>query len=98
MHLNTDPTPPARKPCIRDLATLTSTLLPPALVQLSSLKQLKRRAREINATHPHFQEETPLVVQWEQQRRQRLSGELAVAGRPRIGTQSSLHAQPASRA
>jgi len=95
MYLNTDPTPPARKPCIRDLATLTSTLLPPALVQLSSLKQLKRRAREINATHPHFQEETPLVLAWEEQRRQRLSGELAIAGRSRHEAELSQYAQPA---
>jgi hypothetical protein len=80
MHLNTDPAAPARKPCLRDLATLTATLLPPALVQLVPLKQLRRRVREINATHPHFQEETPLVLAYEQKRRQRLSGELAVAG------------------
>ncbi|UOQ96646.1 hypothetical protein MUN81_15525 [Hymenobacter sp. 5317J-9] len=78
MHLNTAPLEPKRKPCIRDLATLTATLLPPALVQLTSLKQLRRRVREINATHPHYQEETPLVLAWEEQRRQRLSGELAV--------------------
>ena len=79
MHLNTDPAAPARKPCLRDLATLTATLLPPALVQLIPLKQLRRRVREINATHPHFREETPLVLTWEEQRRQRLNGELAVS-------------------
>ena len=98
MHLNTDPCAPARKPCIRDLSILTATLLPPALVQLVPLKQLRRRVREINATHPHYQEETPLVVAWEEQRRQRLSGELAVAGRPAVGVKLSAHAQPLSRA
>ncbi|WP_201980404.1 hypothetical protein [Hymenobacter rubidus] len=94
MHLNTDPAAPPRKPCIRDLAILTATLLPPALVQLAPLKQLRRRVREINATHPHFQEETPLVLAWEQQRRERLRGELHVAGRPHASAESSLHAQP----
>ncbi|MGI4862966.1 MAG: hypothetical protein ACRYFZ_03530 [Janthinobacterium lividum] len=79
MHLNTTPTAPPRKPCLRDLHRLTTTLLVPALVQLTSLKQLKRRIREINATHPQYREETPLVLAWEQQRRQRLSGHLAAS-------------------
>ncbi len=74
MHLNTDPILPPRKPCLRDMAVLTSTLLPPALVMLVPLDELARRAQEINATHPHFQEETPLVLAWETQRRQRLRG------------------------
>ena len=78
MRVNYDPTPPARKPCLRDLHRLTTTLLPPALVMLTSLPELERRAQEINATHPQYQEETPLVVQWERQRRQRLSGQLEV--------------------
>ncbi|WP_201979291.1 hypothetical protein [Hymenobacter rubidus] len=95
MHLNTDPAVPMRKPCIRDLATLTATLLPPALVQLAPLKQLRRRVREINATHPHYQEETPLVLAWEEQRRQRLRGELHVAGRP-VAPAASVHSRPVS--
>jgi hypothetical protein len=98
MHLNTDPAPPARKPCWRDLANLTATLLPPALVQLVPLKQLRRRVREINATHPHYREETPLVLAWEEQRRQRLSGQLAVAGRPLNSQEASLHPHSLSRA
>jgi len=79
MRVNHDPAAPARKPCLRDLHRLTTTLLPPALVMLTSLPELERRAREINATHPQYREETPLVVQWERQRRQRLSGVLKVA-------------------
>lgn len=78
MHLNTDPVQPARKPCIRDFHQLTTTLLPPALVMLVPLDELARRTQEINATHPQYQEETPLVLAWETQRRQRLSGRLAV--------------------
>lgn len=85
MRVNHDPAPPARKPCLRDLHRLTTTLLPPALVMLTPLPELERRAQEINATHPQYQEETPLVVQWERQRRQRLSGALAVsAGHSRV--------------
>ena len=81
MHLNTDPAAPAaRKPCLRDLATLVHEHLPPAIVQLTPLKQLKRRLREIDATHPHFQEETPLVLAYEQRRRALLSAPLQVAG------------------
>lgn len=78
MRVNHDPAPPARKPCLRDLHRLTTTLLPPALVMLVPLDELARRAQEINATHPQYQEETPLVVQWERQRRQRLSGTLEI--------------------
>ena len=90
MHLNTTPDPPPRKPCIRDMAQLTSPtgLLPKALVQLASVKQLKRRIREINATHPQYQEETPLVLAWETQRRQRLRGGLRV---------TATHAHPRQR-
>lgn len=76
MHLNTTPPEPPRKPCIRDLAQLTTTLLPATLVQCVPLKQLKRRIREINATHPQYQEETPLVLAYETKRRQKLSGRL----------------------
>lgn len=78
MYLNTDPVPAPRKPCLRDLAVLTATLLPANLIMLVPLPELERRAQEINATHPHFQEETPLVVAWERRRRQRLSGQLEV--------------------
>jgi hypothetical protein len=78
MHLNTTPAEPARKPNLRELAQLTSPtgLLPATLVPLLPLKELRRRAHEINVTHPQYREETPLVVAWEQQRRQRLSGRL----------------------
>ncbi len=79
MHLNTTPPAPARKPCWRDYARLTTTLLPDALVQLVPLKQLKRRIREINATHPQYQEETPLVLAYETRRRRALSGQLHVS-------------------
>lgn len=76
MHLNTDPVQPARKPCIRDFHNLTTTLLPAALVALVPLPELARRCQEIDATHPHYREETPLVLRLEAQRRQRLSGTL----------------------
>lgn len=79
MHLNTDPIPPLRKPCLRDLAQLTTTLLPAALVMLAPLPELERRIQEINATHPQYQEETPLVLRYERKRRQKLSGELVVS-------------------
>ena len=69
MHLNTDPVLPARKPCLRDLAQLTATLLPPPLVMLAPLPELERRCQEIDATHPHFREETPLVLAYERRRR-----------------------------
>ncbi|RZJ93168.1 MAG: hypothetical protein EOO60_05555 [Hymenobacter sp.] len=78
MHLNTTPPEPARKPCLRDLARLTTTLLPATLVQLASLKQLRRRIREINATYPQYCEETPLVYRYEVRRRRQLSGHLEV--------------------
>lgn len=76
MHLNTDPPEPARLPCLRDLATLTATLLPPALVMLVPLPELERRCREINLTHPRYQEETPLVLRYEERRRGQLTGAL----------------------
>jgi hypothetical protein len=69
---------PARKPCLRDLHRLTTTLLLPALVQLVPLKELRRRIREINATHPQYREETPLVFAYEKKRRRQLSGQLEV--------------------
>jgi hypothetical protein len=80
MHLNTTPAPPPGKPCLRDLARLTSDtgLLPALIVPLMPLKQLKRRIREINATHPQYQEETPLVLAYEVRRRQRQGGQLQV--------------------
>jgi hypothetical protein len=63
------------------LAQLTSPtgLLPATLVPLLPLQELERRAHEINATHLQYREETPLVLAWKQQRRQRLRGELAVS-------------------
>lgn len=82
MHLNTTPDPTPRKPCARDMAQLISPqgLLPALLVKLVPLKELRRRCHEINATHPQYREETPLVLAWEQQRRQRLSGRLVRVG------------------
>lgn len=81
MHLNTTPPEPPRKPCWRDLARLTSPsgLLPAAVVPLLPLKQLKRRIREINCTHPQYQEETPVVLAHEVRRRRALSGQLQVS-------------------
>ncbi|MBO0360653.1 hypothetical protein J0X19_22020 [Hymenobacter sp. BT186] len=83
MNLDTTPCLPEqapRRPSLRDLAALTTTLLPPALVMLTSLSELRRRCQEINLTHPHFCEETPLVLSFEEKRRQRLSGQLQVSG------------------
>lgn len=82
MHLNNTPPAPARKPNILELAQLTATLLPAALVQLVPLKQLKRRIREINATHPQYREETPLVLSYEVRRRRQLSGQLSYSATP----------------
>ncbi|MGI4870665.1 MAG: hypothetical protein ACRYFX_05735 [Janthinobacterium lividum] len=79
MRVNHDPAPPLRLPNILDFATLTTTLLRPELVALVPLAELARRCQEINATHPHYQEETPLVLRLETQRRQRLSGALVAA-------------------
>lgn len=84
MRVNTDPTSTPRLPNILELAQLKNTLLPDALVQLVPLDELERRAQEINITHPHFQEETPLVVKWERQRRQRLSGGVLVLAAKRV--------------
>lgn len=83
MRVNHDPAPPARKPCLRDYKELTTTptLLPDALVMLVPLPELERRAQEIDITHPHLREETPIRVALERQRRQRLSGALAVSAR-----------------
>lgn len=81
MYLNTTPPVPPRKPNLLELAQLTSPtgLLPATLVPLLPLKQLKRRIREINATHPQYQEETPLVLAFETKRRGRLSGQFQVS-------------------
>lgn len=81
MQLNTDFQEPARRPCLRDLATLVSTLLPPALVMLAPLPELERRCHEINTTHPQYREETPLVLAYEHKRRGQLSGQLRVVHR-----------------
>ena len=81
MHLNATPPTPARKPCLRDLAQLTSPtgLLPAAVVPLLPLKQLRRRAAEIEATHPQYREELPLVLAYEAQRRQRFTQGLVLS-------------------
>lgn len=81
MQVNTTSAAPLGKPNLRELAQLTSPtgLLPATLVPLLPLKQLKRRIREINATHPQYQEETPLVLAYEAKRRGRLRGQLQVS-------------------
>ena len=76
MHLNTTPSPPPQKPCIRDLAELLRDHLPPLLIKLTPLKELRRRCHEIAAEHPRFREEVPLVLTGEERRRQKLSGVL----------------------
>ena len=81
MHLDTTPNCPPRKPCLRDLHRLTTTLLPAAMVMLTPLPELERRCFEIDATHPQYREETPLVLAWEAQRRERLRGELVISVR-----------------
>ena len=83
MRVNTDPAPPAPKPNWLDYQELitTPTLMPDALVMLVPVSELERRAQEINITHPHLREETPVRVALEVQRRQRLSGALAVSAR-----------------
>lgn len=93
MHINTDPITPPRKPCLRDLSTLVRDHLCEKVVRLAPLKQLKRRLREIDATHPQFREETPLVLRYEEGRRQRLRGELHVAGRPALSNAHPHSAQ-----
>ena len=74
MHLNTTPPEPPRKPCMRDYSQLISPtgLLPESVVQVVPIKQLKRRIREINCTHPQYREETPVVLAVETKRRQLL--------------------------
>jgi len=76
MHLNTDPVLPLRKPNMLELAELLAPtgLLPENLVKLLPEAELERRCHEINLTHPHYQEETPLVLGWERRRRQALRG------------------------
>ena len=76
MHLNATLDPPPPKPCIRDLAELLRDHLPPLLVKLTPLKELRRRCHEIAAEHPRFREEVPLVLVGEERRRQKLSGVL----------------------
>ncbi|RSK44682.1 hypothetical protein [Hymenobacter perfusus] len=95
MHLNTDPQAPARRPCLRDLARLTTTLLPPALVMLTPLEELERRCQEIDLTHPEYREETPLVRAYERRRRTQLSGALRLV---RTGTAAPAFSESATRA
>jgi hypothetical protein len=49
MHVNYEPAPAPRKPCIRDFHRLTTTLLPAQLVALVPLPELARRCQEIDA-------------------------------------------------
>ena len=81
MHLNTTPPAPARLPNILELKELISPtgLLPEHIVPLLPLKQLKRRAAEIEATHPQYREELPLVLAYEMNRRQRFAGGLVAS-------------------
>lgn len=80
MHLNTTPAPALGKPCLRDMAQLTSPtgLLPATLVPLLPFKQLKRRAQEIEVTHPQYREELPVLLAYEAKRRGRF-GKLQVS-------------------
>lgn len=83
MYKNTDPTPPPpppRKPCIRDMATLLRDHLPPLILKLTPMKEIKRRAAELERTHPQYREELPLVISGEQRRRAIESGQLSVSG------------------
>jgi hypothetical protein len=48
-------------------------------VPLLPLKELRRRATEIEATHPQYREELPLVLAYEQQRRRRFAGGLVAS-------------------
>jgi hypothetical protein len=81
MHRNTTPDEPQRLPNILELKELISPkgLLPEQLVPLMSLKQLKRRAHEIEVTHPQYREELPLVLAYETTRRRRLAPGLRVS-------------------
>ena len=81
MHLNTAPPAPARLPNMLELDQLISEtgLLPKRLVPLLSLKQLRRRAAEIEATHPQYREELPLVLAYETSRRRRFTSGLVVS-------------------
>jgi hypothetical protein len=56
VHPNSDPIQPARLPNPLELAQLTSPegLLPATLVPLLPLKELRRRAHEINVTHQQY--------------------------------------------
>lgn len=80
MYLNTSPASPLGKPCLRDMAQLTSPtgLLPATIVPLLPLKQLRRRAQEIEATHPQYREELPVLLAYEAKRRGRF-GKLQVS-------------------
>jgi hypothetical protein len=86
MQINKDPDLPPRKPCLRDYQQLTTTLLPDNLVMIVPLDELERRAREIDATHPQFREETPIRVALERKRRRDLQGLLVaqVPGRNQV--------------
>jgi hypothetical protein len=79
MYLNTSPAAPQGKPNILEYAQLKATLLPDSLVMLVPLEELDRRASEIDATHPQFREETPVVVAIERKRRARLRGLLQLS-------------------
>jgi len=81
MYLNTSQSAPARKPNLLELAQLTSPtgLLPATLVPLLPLKQLRRRAAEIEATHPQYREELPLVLAYETSRRRRFTSGLVAS-------------------
>jgi hypothetical protein len=81
MHLNATPPAPPRKPNILELKELISPtgLLPEHIVPLLPLKQLRRRAAEIEATHPQYREELPLVLAYETTRRRRFTSGLVAS-------------------
>ncbi|WP_310391485.1 hypothetical protein, partial [Hymenobacter sp.] len=87
------PAPPQapRGACIRDYSELISTLLPCPVVRMADMAELRRRADEINLTHPRFREETALVVSLEQRRRHRLQRNALRLAQPHAGS-FSVHA------
>jgi hypothetical protein len=97
MRLNTDPTAPAApqgKPCIRDMHELVTQHLPEQLVKLVPLDQLDRRCDEIDADHPHLQEETQLVRTLEAKRRARYRGpRLAGSHTPALPTTLQVYSR-----
>lgn len=57
------------KPCIRDYAELVTKEVPEAYAMLAPLPELERRLTEVVRVKPRFQEEAPLYLRIEKQRR-----------------------------